>query len=320
MIADPNAARPATLDDVPGWFYTMDRHLFAWFLERQKRLGISGDLIEMGTYMGRSAILLGDYLREGETFTVCDLFDSEAPDAASSGEMRMSYRSTLTREAFDTHYLAFHDRLPDIVQGPTSLLAEAGRITPKSVRFAHIDASHLYEHVIGDIRVAREALAPDGVVVLDDYRSEHTPGVAAAVWEAVATMGLTPIVLSSSKLYATWGDPDAVQEELVQDSLAREGMKVTLEEIRGRRVLRLRALPGMQPPPFRNSRFFDEVEAARVARAEEQARGKREQVRIEGARRAALARLPSARARRIARDLLPPIAARAVRSVLRGKR
>jgi hypothetical protein len=302
--AEQSMALPATLDDVRGWFFDVDRFLFVWLLERQKREAVTGDLIEMGAYLGRSAILLGDYVRDGETFTVCDLFDSPAPDAANSGEMDMSYRATLTRKAFDANYLAFHDALPHVIQAPTSVMSD-GRIPPKSARFIHVDASHLYEHVIGDIRFAQEALADDGVVVLDDYRSEHTPGVSAAVWEAVATMGLVPAVLTHNKFYGTWGDPEAVQKELVAELADHADLAVFEEHIRGRRLVRLRSKSSLRPPTFRHSRHYDTVMAERAAEAERQ-------------RQAAAATHRARRAKRLAKDLLPPMATRALRGVRRS--
>ena len=44
---------------------------------------------------------------------------------------------------------------------------------------------------------------PEAVIVLDDYRSMHTPGVAAAAWAAVVEDRLFPVCLSEIKLYAT---------------------------------------------------------------------------------------------------------------------
>jgi hypothetical protein len=291
------------LDDVRGWFFGVDRFLFVWLLERQERTAVKGDIIEMGAYLGRSAILLGDYVRDGETFTVCDLFDSPAPDEANSGEMDLSYRDTLTRKAFDANYLAFHDALPNVIQAPTSVLSD-GRVAPKSARFVHIDASHLYEHVIGDIRFAKDALTDDGVVVLDDYRSEHTPGVSAAVWEAVATMGLIPVVVTHNKFYGTWGDPDPLQEELIEALAGHSDLTVHEEDVRGRRLVRLRSAPSLRAPQFRHSRHYDQVMAERNAEAE------RKRLAEEAARR-------SRRARRLAKDLLPPMATRALRRGVR---
>jgi len=277
----PSTAVPAprTPDDVPGWFFRADREVFAWLLARQTEAGTTGDLLELGAYLGRSAILLGSHLQPGENFTVCDLFDSDAPDDDNTAEMTMSYRETLTRKAFEANYLAFHEQLPAIVQAPTSVLAD-GRIPADSCRFVHVDASHLYEHVAGDILVARDALAKDGVVALDDYRAPHTPGVAAAVWEAVFVHGLKPVLLTPEKFYGTWGDAEAVTRELLARDWRGEGFRLDEEFIAGQVCHRLAwdDRPAPAPAPQRST------------------------------------------ARRLALDLLPPIATRAVRRALHTAR
>ncbi|TYK44408.1 class I SAM-dependent methyltransferase [Actinomadura decatromicini] len=228
---------PASLDDVQGWFPKIDQLLFTWFLERQERRGDRGDLVELGSYLGKSAILIGRHLRDGETFTVCDLFDSDAPDDSNQAEMNGSY-ATLTRTAFETNYRAFHDRLPEIVQGPTSQILD--HVEPESARFVHVDASHLYEHVHGDIRAAHVMLPPDGLLVCDDYRSEHTPGVAAAVWEAVADDGLRPICVTTQKLYGTWGDAAAVRDELLEWLAGRDDVWHEVQQVAGHGLVRVK--------------------------------------------------------------------------------
>ncbi|MFJ8623843.1 class I SAM-dependent methyltransferase [Kitasatospora sp. NPDC093550] len=239
-MSETAAARPAPLkrDDIPGWFFSLDRAAFAHLLTAQSAAGVTGDILELGSYLGRSAVLLGDHLRPGERLTVCDLFDSEAGDEDNAAEMAMSYRKTLTRSAFEANYLAFHRELPEIVQAPTSVLAD-GRIPAGSCRFVHVDASHLYEHVAGDIAVARAALAENGLVALDDYRSEHTPGVSAAVWEAVFTAGLRPVLLTPMKFYGTWGDAAAARQVLLERDWQAEGYTMDDDTIAGARVLRL---------------------------------------------------------------------------------
>ena len=203
------APTAAALDRIPGWFWPTDQRLFEWFLSA----GTQGDLLELGTYLGKSAVLIGGHLRPGESFTVCDLFESEAPDAANEAETTGSY-STLTRQRFEQNYLSVHDSLPEIVHGPTSVILD--HVKADSCRFVHVDASHLYTHVKADVLAARAVLRADGIVAFDDYRSVHTPGVALAVWEAVAGLGLSPICVSTQKLYATWGDPAPVQRRLLE--------------------------------------------------------------------------------------------------------
>ncbi|GGY02367.1 class I SAM-dependent methyltransferase [Streptomyces djakartensis] len=293
---------PGELADVPGWFPPLDQILFTWFLERQKAQGMRGDLLELGVYMGKSAILLGHHLQDGERFTVCDLFEGDAPDEANRAESTKSY-ATLTRQAFERNYLSFHDTLPTVLAAPSSVVPE--KVAPDTCRFVHIDASHLYEHVHGDIGAAHDILLPDGIVVLDDFRSEHTPGVSVAAWEAVLNRGLRPICLSTQKLYGTWGDPGPVQEELLDMLRQRPDCGLSVQEAAGHRLVRARSR-GMKPPPFPTSRHY--VPPASVPAA-----------RVTEPRAARPARPAPSRARRLAKDLLPPVVTRAVRRA-RAKR
>lgn len=230
-----DTALPTTLDDVKGWFPKIDQRLFTWCLERQERLAQPGDLVELGSYLGKSAILMGRHLRKEETFTVCDLFDSEAPDDSNQAEMNRSY-ATLTRTAFETNYRAFHDSLPEIIQAPTSVILD--HVQPETCRFVHVDASHLYEHVQGDIQAAHIMLPPEGIIVCDDFRSEHTPGVSAAVWEAVATSGLRPVCITTQKLYGTWGDHESVQDDLLKWLSVQDDIWYEVQQVAGRPLIR----------------------------------------------------------------------------------
>ncbi|MEU5138180.1 class I SAM-dependent methyltransferase [Streptomyces sp. NPDC021139] len=309
---------PGELNDVPGWFWPLDQVLFSWFLERQERLDTRGDLLELGAYLGKSAILLGHRLRDGETLTVCDLFGAEPPDAANRAEAAKSY-SSLTRQAFERNYLSFHDTLPTIIQAPSSAVVD--EVAPGTCRFVHIDASHLYEHVEGDIGAARELLGPDGIVVLDDFRSEHTPGVAVAAWEAVLNRGLRPVCLSSQKLYGTWGDPEPVREELLAALRGRDDIAVTVERAAGHRLVRTRAKgKRLRPPSLPSSRHPATAPATVPASAPVPGAGRPGATPVPGqpaqarpAARAARVSAPRERTRRLALDLLPPLVTRAVR-------
>jgi hypothetical protein len=309
---------PGELNDVPGWFWPLDQVLFSWFLERQERLDTRGDLLELGAYLGKSAILLGHRLRDGETLTVCDLFGAEPPDAANRAEAAKSY-SSLTRQAFERNYLSFHDTLPTIIQAPSSAVVD--EVAPGTCRFVHIDASHLYEHVEGDIGAARELLGPDGIVVLDDFRSEHTPGVAVAAWEAVLNRGLRPVCLSSQKLYGTWGDPEPVREELLAALRGRDDIAVTVERAAGHRLVRTRAKgKHLRPPSLPSSRHPATAAATAPASAPAPGAGRPGAAAVPGqpaqarpAARAARVSAPRERTRRLALDLLPPLVTRAVR-------
>ncbi|MDC7338715.1 class I SAM-dependent methyltransferase [Streptomyces lydicus] len=305
-IADQSAEqlpRPTRLSDVKGWFFTADQLLFDWFLAYQQDRSERGDLLELGAYMGKSAIFLGARLRDGERFTVCDLFDSPAEDASNSKEMKKSY-ATLTRRAFEANYLAFHDELPTIVQGLSSVVSD--HVEAGSVRFAHIDASHLYEHVHGDILAVRELLSGSGVVVLDDYRAEHCPGVAAATWQAVSNEGLRPICITGTKFYGTWGDPEPLQKALVEWIKGRGDIWHEVQYVNDAPLVRLSA-KGAKEPAQPVSRY----KAAPAARVVPGPAAR--EPRASAARPVSRPPVPTrGTVRKVALDVLPPIVTRAI--------
>jgi Methyltransferase domain len=200
----------ATLDDyltrsneVEGWFPEGDRIAFSVFGRLQADNAIRGHLMEIGAFFGKSAIALGYMKRPDETLVVCDLFEDPAEDALNQRENTVSYHSrSLTRAGFEENYLRFHPALPQIEQRPSNELDPATLPTP--MRFVHIDGSHVYEHVWADLLLSREVLGDNGIVVIDDYRTAHTPGVAAATWRAVINEGFRPLCVTNQKMYGTW--------------------------------------------------------------------------------------------------------------------
>ena len=207
-------AQPAvrTYRDIRGWFSRTDARLFKGILESQ-RDAAPGDLVEIGAFMGKSAVVIGHHLRRGERFVVIDLFGDmsllgqSSEDDANRAENKSSY-PRLTRERFEANYLSIHDELPVVVQAPSDRIME--HVAPGSVRFVHVDASHLYAPVAEDCRSVKKMLRAGGVVAFDDWRNMKCPGVAAAIWESVATDGLIPVAVSPNKLYAVHDGADDV--------------------------------------------------------------------------------------------------------------
>lgn len=189
------------INSIPGWFAYEDALLFVLVDAAQRRAGATGDLLEIGTYLGQSAILLGFLAREAERVHVCDVFDdADALDAESGREWNRFYGS-LTRDRFEANYRRFHSTMPEIHHGLSDDVLP--RLSSAEYRFIHVDGSHEYTTVRSDTAATNSLLGPGGIVVFDDIGARHTPGVSAAVWEAVARDGLVPFVLTS-KLYAAW--------------------------------------------------------------------------------------------------------------------
>jgi predicted O-methyltransferase YrrM len=250
---------PRTLDEVGGWYRRTDQLVMDWLLGYQESAGVTGDLLEMGAYLGKSAILIGRHRRPGERFVVCDLFGEEPP-TAENRKTAQFYTENLTRAAFEFNYAAFHSESPEVLQAPTSELPE--HVKPGTCRFVHVDACHLYNVVREDVQIARSVLIDDGIVVFDDIRSAHTPGVPAAVWPEVATGGLRLICLTPNKLYATWGDAKPIQDAMLEWLRAQPASKSEVQQVTGERLIRVSdwttpppcPVPPNGPPPARSLR------------------------------------------------------------------
>ena len=111
-------------------------------------------------------------------------------------------------------------------------------------RFIHIDGSHLYQIVKQDLHTASGLLEKGGIVAIDDYRTAHTPGVAAAAWEAVLAGRLIPLCLTPQKMYATCKHADiAWLRKLKEWGRAQNELQVAIEKVYDRQLLRLSRNP-----------------------------------------------------------------------------
>lgn len=185
-------------ESVPGWFHRLDLNLFEMLLAAQPLEGVSGDLLEIGTYHGKSAIAMGYGKRDHEELIICDVFGGDY----GVDEEGMSAYDGLTVQEFQNQFHQWHSFLPRIYQCPSDGFDFGGEDKTDRYRFAHIDGGHAYSVVSEDIRGVTPYMNPLGFVVVDDFNTMHTPGVAAAAWGAVMEDRLYPFILSQAKMYA----------------------------------------------------------------------------------------------------------------------
>jgi hypothetical protein len=187
------AYRNTVFSKIPGWMHTLDLEVFDSILGHQLDAGIRGDILEIGSFHGKSAIVCGYGLRPNETLTVCDIF-GDISDVPLEGT---DPYDGLTVDLFLEQYGRFHTKQPDVRSMPSSRLK-----LDRDYRFIHIDGGHAYEVVRDDIHLCVQYATADCVIALDDFRTSHTPGVSAAVWEATYKGILYPFLLTETKLYA----------------------------------------------------------------------------------------------------------------------
>lgn len=189
----------AQLDSIAGWFSLVDVLMFNDILRHQLEptyVGAHGDLLEIGCFMGKSAILLG-YGRGEDSLVVCDIFGD--PDLHACADDHPMFRAA-TADRFCANWDLYHPVRPEAFACDSQHLEP--RIDGRSFRFIHVDACHNYRCVQSDITLAVSHAAPGCVIAIDDYRATQLPGVGAAVWQAVGSGLLFPFAVSDAKLYA----------------------------------------------------------------------------------------------------------------------
>lgn len=222
------------LHDIRGWLAPVDAQVLGVLLQLQTERGTSGDVLEIGAFEGRSAILLAKLLQPGEGLVVCDLFGDPAPDGTNQSENDAQY-AALRRATFEQNCRRHLVDQPEVHQCPSADLID--RLAAGRFRFVHLDGSHSYDVVRSDIDTARVLLGPGGVVAFDDYRSAHTPGVAAAAWSAVVEGALSVLCLTPSKLYATFDHE--LPLDVVRAGLLTLDVVVELDQVADRPLARV---------------------------------------------------------------------------------
>ena len=158
---------------VKGFANGDDAMHFSMVLAHQSALGVKGDIFEIGTYFGKSTMVLAYHLVDGESLRVCDAFELDTVDRYADkptisdllGAIRVSVPD------FDEAHLVVHNCLSkDLV-----LPSEA------RFRFAHIDGGHSREEALGDLRLTAPHMIAGGVIAVDDYDHPKWPGVKEAV-------------------------------------------------------------------------------------------------------------------------------------------
>ena len=179
---------------VPGWFPLVDFELFRTISEAQLQAGFQGDILEIGTYKGKSGILLTLLAQPAERVRLLDLYADiqyEAnPDSRDYKKLNQS-QTIKNLNRFGSKY--------ELVIGNS--LEIPSLIPGTSHRIIHIDGSHQYEIVRHDLQNALRILSPEGVIILDDYSNFAYLGVARAFWEFYENNEIGIICATPARIY-----------------------------------------------------------------------------------------------------------------------
>jgi hypothetical protein len=183
---------------IRGWFSSHDSLVFHWFLTSPNLDSRASGILEIGTFEGKSAAFLSNYVTPGERFVVCDIFSLKS-DELNDLENSRSYPN-FGLDNFMINMDRYARETPEVIVSDSARLqaSELGI----NFRFIHLDGSHLFDHISKDLDLAIQMIdSENGVVAIDDFRAAHTPGVSAAIWKQIVNEKLTPVVLTGTKMY-----------------------------------------------------------------------------------------------------------------------
>jgi len=157
------------LKDIPGWFNVDDCAHFYLTLSLQSILGVKGDLLEIGSYHGRSTAVMSKCLGPGERIVICDVFDLDAGDR---------YANKPSPETLLANIKRLNGRLEDDRIIIHKCISNDLRLDEReNFRFIHIDGGHSAEQAYFDLEFCGKHVMPNGIIVMDDYHNRNVPGV-----------------------------------------------------------------------------------------------------------------------------------------------
>lgn len=156
---------------------------------------IPGDIVEMGTYQGHTAILMQyilDYFSSQKTIYVFDSFSglpapSECDKPLDGSKMLVEKSLCATKEQVIQNFRARKLKEPVIYKGFFDAIPQD--CFPEKICFAHLDGD-FYHSIKTSLECIVDRLEFNSIVLADDYGWSTLPGVKKAVDEFVQSLNL----------------------------------------------------------------------------------------------------------------------------------
>jgi hypothetical protein len=153
--------------DIPGFFQFESMVIWDFLLTAQERLGVKGNLLEIGVYKGKSAVLAALYMRPEEWCVFVDISPMPESEAA-------------IRKFRPANNLFLQCRSGDLMSH-RELREAAG-----TFRWCHVDADHTGYSTMHDMEVAAYLLRESGIICIDEFFNFRYPQLTAAVYQFLA--------------------------------------------------------------------------------------------------------------------------------------
>ncbi len=159
---------------IGGWMEPRAMEFFEALNEIQRLNSVRGHIMEIGTYYGKSAAVLGQFLNQEEEFYCCDTFSG--------------YKAI--ENNFRTSFEAFFEQMTGrkaVVRQMVSTDLSREVLDNQSFRIWHIDGYHSFEDTLNDLQLGAAMIGEHGMIIADDFLNPDWLGVCQAVNEFLRT-------------------------------------------------------------------------------------------------------------------------------------
>ena len=168
---------------IRGWFYKESAELFIWIDYIHKANNIKGNLLEIGAFHGKSAILLG-LLANNETVGLCDIFRTQEDKETVTKHINVFFK--------DQEFIKIYHKSSNDLSDSES----------NNCRLFHVDGDHSYEQAYKDLKLASKSIIGQGIIIVDDFFNIDFPGVTEAASKIlVEDKTLSPLLIGFGKLF-----------------------------------------------------------------------------------------------------------------------
>jgi hypothetical protein len=225
------------MDRVHGWLLPEAARCIVCLHDSQRRNGVRGGVAEIGVHHGKLFILLCLLRDEGEIAVGYDLFDQQDQNIDRSGKGSLEIlRDNLRQVNVGTSHVK------PITANSMELTGARVRTDSESpVRLFSIDGGHTAEITRNDLSIAAEAIADDGVIILDDFFNEAWPGVATGTAQFLRDhpQRLVPFAILGNKVFfaRTEAAAESFRQILSRSDIVAERWVLKSSEFFGHPVL-----------------------------------------------------------------------------------
>ncbi|MDB4726099.1 class I SAM-dependent methyltransferase [bacterium] len=167
--------------------YATEKH-FAAFAVLNDMMEIDGGVAEIGTYYGKSFLMLNSFVKETYQSFAIDLYGDQEKNVSVSGDNHLTAQGFQDNlEKYDYHKGKNVEVIKCDTLSNSRMLKD--RMHPHPLKFFMVDGGHDYIHATNDLKIAEECISDGGIVILDDFFHPQFPGPTQALYKYMENGG-----------------------------------------------------------------------------------------------------------------------------------